>query len=489
MIFPKNGRIVVLDDQIEQGLPLVKAFAKKGIPCCYFTGNQKELPEKPFEDLRILALDLNLTDAISFQNARATLINCIKKIVSTESKYIVLIWSVKENEFTAGLNALFDNELRDVRPISRIPLHKTDFFIHTRQNGYRPRKDFMRKLNKRLWEGLKSNNVLALVILWENLIHECAGSMIRKFSSFVEKDSHFDENLRHIFYKMAHAQVGRNLKKMKKAEVLKNGLQTFNDAFIDEINSALIMKNNNIEHLDIKRLGNTYQQTFGNDVFKLVWDNFEKYLVYVNGSPISGELDAFNSVKVKEILIKGTNARIQQLKPFLDKYFPISPVINTALLLDLAPSKYLRPGNIFEMQEPIKNRRRRIKEYLNKINDKDGEGKFKYKISGIKFVELEISPVCDYAQKKWKCSRFVEGIMLPEGIPLSSKDSGYLYSEAPIFKVGNKFFTLIFNFHYLTTKKINNSRKPFLRIKDELLRDIVAKFSVHANRPAVTCVE
>ena len=245
MLFPKNGRVVVLDDKVEQGLPLVKAFSKMGIPCSYFTGTKIEMPKKPFDDIRILALDINLTDGSNFKNTKSMLITCMKAIVSKESKYIVLIWSVKENEFTTDLDALFDKELRDICPVARIPLHKKDYFVHTAGGDYRPRGDLIRKLNKLLSEKLKSNSILALMIVWENLIHECAGSIIRKFSGFIEKDSCFDGNLRHIFYKMAHAQVGRNLKEINKAEVLKNGLRTFNDTFADEINSALIMKNIN----------------------------------------------------------------------------------------------------------------------------------------------------------------------------------------------------------------------------------------------------
>jgi len=489
MIFPENGRVVVLDDKIEQGLPLVKAFAKKGIACCYYSGVKKELPEKPFDDLRILALDLNLTDTTDFRNTKATLISCIKQIVSTESKYIALIWSVKDNEFTVGLDALFDNELKDIRPITRIILHKIDFFTYTAQEGYQPRKDFLPRLNKRLTDGLKLNNIIALVIMWENLIHKSAGSIIRKFSGFVEKDGYFEDNLRHIFYKMAHAQLGKNLRKKKKSDVLKNGLQTFNDAFIDEINSALSKENKNIERLNIKKLGNVYQQTLANDIFKLEWSNFEKYLVYVNNDKISGDLDQFSHIKIQDLLNRGANSRITQLKPFLDKYFSISPAINTALLLDLIPSNYLRPGNIYEMPAPTNNKRKRIKEYLNAIDEKGGNGRFKHEITGIKFIKLEISPVCDYAQKKWKCARFIEGIMLPEEKGIRLNKSEYLYSGAPLFKIGGKFFRFIFDFRYLKTKRLEYNRKPYFRIKEELLKDIISKFSVHASRLGVTSVE
>ena len=60
-LIPLNGRIAIVDDQIEQALPLMRVFAKNNIPYVYYKGNDIEyLPEQPENDIRILLLDLNL---------------------------------------------------------------------------------------------------------------------------------------------------------------------------------------------------------------------------------------------------------------------------------------------------------------------------------------------------------------------------------------------------------------------------------------------
>ena len=68
-LIPLNGRIAIVDDQIEQALPLMRIFAKNNIPYVYYKGNDIEyLPEQPENDIRILLLDLNLLAQLQRQN-------------------------------------------------------------------------------------------------------------------------------------------------------------------------------------------------------------------------------------------------------------------------------------------------------------------------------------------------------------------------------------------------------------------------------------
>ena len=54
-IIPLNGRIAIVDDQIEQALPLMRVFAKNNIPYVFYKGTDFDyLPEKPENDIRIL---------------------------------------------------------------------------------------------------------------------------------------------------------------------------------------------------------------------------------------------------------------------------------------------------------------------------------------------------------------------------------------------------------------------------------------------------
>lgn len=58
---PQNGRIVIVDDQIVQALPLMNYFSKNKVPFTYFDGSAENLPKQGFDDIRILFLDVNLS--------------------------------------------------------------------------------------------------------------------------------------------------------------------------------------------------------------------------------------------------------------------------------------------------------------------------------------------------------------------------------------------------------------------------------------------
>ena len=60
-IIPINGRVAIVDDKIEQALPLMRVFAKNNIPYVFYEGNNYNyFPETPEHYIMILFLDLNL---------------------------------------------------------------------------------------------------------------------------------------------------------------------------------------------------------------------------------------------------------------------------------------------------------------------------------------------------------------------------------------------------------------------------------------------
>lgn len=78
-------------------------------------------------------------------------------------------------------------------------------------------------------------------------------------------------------------------------------------------------------------------------------------------------------------------------------------MINTKLLVDTKPSAEVQPGNIYLKKVVRRDRKESLlKNYLREceqpIWDKDGEFLLnKNELNAFKFIELEVSPICDYA--------------------------------------------------------------------------------------------
>ena len=110
-MIPLNGRIAIVDDQIEQALPLMRVFAKNNIPYVFYEGSNPEyLPEQPENDIRILFLDLNLLDGRDNQpkDIRSALFATIRRIISPKNyPYVLILWSRQEKEYRNLLEELF----------------------------------------------------------------------------------------------------------------------------------------------------------------------------------------------------------------------------------------------------------------------------------------------------------------------------------------------------------------------------------------------
>lgn len=118
MNIPQNGRIVIIDDKIDQALPLINVLAQRRCPYSYFSGELKYLPDEGanLNDVRILFLDINLIDdkIHTDKELASRLIPVLQRIISKDNyPYILIYWSRNEKEHSQ-LKGIF---LKEIYPI------------------------------------------------------------------------------------------------------------------------------------------------------------------------------------------------------------------------------------------------------------------------------------------------------------------------------------------------------------------------------------
>ena len=412
MNIPKNGRIVVIDDEYEkEALPLIEALSKNGVSAMYFTGNQEKLPLEPLSGVRIVFLDIVLagTEGQDEKTKISTIIGVLSKIIGKNNKsYLIIAWT-KHNELIEGLK----NNLKENPPIFILNLKKSE--CKDSHGNYE-----ISKIEKKLKKELKNAGAFQLFIIWENLVHKSTGKIVNDFSSFYPMDDNWDSNMCGVFQKLARAYAGKQLKDGETDKLIKDALLTFNGTFLDTLENEI--NNKKIEGLKINDSDNV-----NND---------------------------------------------------------ITAQINSRLHLIIQPPKNSVPGNIYEWENRVK---------INDLFDGDinlhpQKDSF---LNKLKYILLEVSPSCDYAQNKWKLHRVLHGLMWPENdFNKIKKKADYIYTS-PIFKVDNKIYKFVFDIRYLTTLSLDElkDKKPVLRIRHDLLVDIQSKIAGHINRPGVICLE
>ena len=231
MNIPRNGRVVVIDDKPEEGLPLVKALSKNGVPVTLFTGVSDELPAQPLPDIRIIFLDIVLgTEGQPEKTKISTAIGVIKRVIDINgnSPCLIIAWTKHEELIDRLKEALRNN------PVIMLNLEKNEC---KNENG----EYAVERIENKLREKLKEAKVLQLFIIWENLVHKASGRIVKDFSSFYKVDDNWNEKMSGIFYRLASAYAGRQIddKKVTANEIIKNALLAFNGTFLDTLEKEI----------------------------------------------------------------------------------------------------------------------------------------------------------------------------------------------------------------------------------------------------------
>jgi hypothetical protein len=173
--------------------------------------------------------------------------------------------------------------------------------------------------------------------------------------------------------------------------------------------------------------------------------------------------------------------------------------INSKLLLiESLDSRPTQPGNVYEIKNNSSLKVNVQELFSQEFDEYTRKEDF---LKKIKYIQLEVSPTCDFAQGKWRLSRLLPGVMWPsEHLLIYSKKkkrdvelikgADYIYSS-PLFEKNHQTFKMVFDFRYLRTSPLADLDKiqPSFVIRHQLLVDIQSHLARHINRPGVTFIE
>jgi hypothetical protein len=175
-------------------------------------------------------------------------------------------------------------------------------------------------------------------------------------------------------------------------------------------------------------------------------------------------------------------------------YSLIFPKLNSELLISKSPKVRFHPGNVYKKTVTGIRKRKLLKTYFPKIEDKKNGKYIQKEIFGFQFVEVECTPICDYSQSKRLRYRFLPGILFEVNVEAKLDDNiDSIYKEIPPFEFRGKIYRLVFD--YRLFKAINkddvlkiNVENFLFRLKIGLLIDIQARISSHVSRPGIITV-
>jgi len=462
MSLPVNGRVVIIDDNPDEGVPLLRALSQYRVSATYFTGNLEELPENPFSDVRLVFLDIEL--ATRGADDKTKISKCVKVVERVVSKdngpFILLLWT----KYKPLIKDLIKKLKKEDYKLIHFDLKKSEVG-DMEDDTY---KYYIEKIQGKLKKTLKKFGVFSLLIKWENLIHDSSSSVTNEFSMLVGfNDERWNDELTNVFSRMAEAWAGKTLDKSNQGEIKRNALFTFNGMLDDVVEKTISI--GKLEDINL---------SFSDDVIE------------------PGIIGKINTKLLLDTSIRNFSPGNIYRKNYNNHF--------RKLIYDSIDWKMLHPEFceiIDEDLEEVLDERKRIKEeYKRNWSD------FKQKLKGglkskVKCVLLEVSPECDFAQKKMVLSRLVKGYLCPIKIKLDDGKTIEMYKKlkrnaqfifiTPIFEYESAPYKLVIDLRYFTSISMADMerRKPLFRIRKELLTVIQSKLSSHINRSGLLFLE
>ena len=447
-LLPINGRIVIIDNNIKQALPLMKEFGKLRLSYSYYDGSLDSLPEEGIEDdIRLVFLDINLIDdsVHPIKQLYSIVYGIMNRLIGNNTfPYMLVCWSRNYNEYEEIIK-LLAQDLKERKPIHSIPLNKLEFFT---MNGD-PTDDFedrIQNLYTTISDLLNYHTSFCNILKWENYIHKATNKALQEGLACIA-DKNWDETANWIFTKWGKAYSGKSFDKQTNKEKLISSFHTLN-LFLHETMEELIGLENDettafitdIEDKDIKLT------------------HFNERLIF-----------SYCQTKPKEpgrIVI--TAEEFADFKESLN--FSFKPTD------DIIPQKKLLEFN------NSKNPQKEKDKYLSSIR-KEIRGKWD-------IFKLIIHAPCDYAQDKVRMSRAIPGYFIKSEYRkwFNNNSDALFISPDFYYRTREEDYLFILDFRYLTSEKKDEGNSN-LRLKQIVLAEVLSKLSRHINRQGLLTLE
>lgn len=552
---PSDGSVLVVDDKWDEALPLIQLLSSKGIPATYYSGAQSELPPVPIQKIRLAFFDIQLFPGGSSVNYASTILGLIERLIPEENgPYVLVLWSKRLETHAPDVRRRILSVQNSRRPLSIIQLDKSNYFTKTAnedeltealasisaeltssysteevqriasaigphiplEEKYEPKSetalnDILAKLQSEL-----SSNVecFELFTRWETEIGRAAGQTVAAYSELHRDEEHWSDNIKYIIYRMAHAQAGVTVDDLNQHNLIQNAMKTLNQTFLDDVEKNIGQSKDFGTSMKFDMDAISFKSSIKKSQYEVLWRATGKYQFRANGALVppgsagSGNLrDLRKRVTTSYNSMQPPNLQgVKDAKKVIDLFEAIKPEINgklhidSSVLTETGRDAIVSPGNLYSKPVRFMARRKELlKNYFSTGEQKTDlinlQGKFAIndrQIKAIFFVELEVTPPCDYAQKKRLKSRALPGVLIPAHIAEEYDLKGdYLYKEVPVFKVDGKKYKAVFDFRLFKSvdvKTMQGLAPPLLRFRAELLADIISKLSNHVNRLGIAFV-
>lgn len=456
MSFPINGRIAIIDDNINQARPLMDVLSSKQYPFTYYSGELKYLPSKEdfCNDIRVVFLDINLIDNSEHdeKTLRSILVPVLTRIISPKNyPFVIVYWSRHENHQKL-IKDIFETDLKDRKPIGFLNESKLNYF-NLDGSPSEELENSIDQLFGRIDVLLDENPVFSYLLHWENTVHISADNTVQELYSFRNSTKDWEHEANYVFNKLGKSYSGKYFDKSSPEEKINSSFQALNSVFLDTLEYETNSKPVDIPRLLIPEAANHDSIISINKKLLLSFDTSE---LQYSGIVIENNKKA-DKTEYSELI---NNLIFPNIKKHIYEREGIDPYME----IDLHRRK--------ELEKLVSIELKQFKDVLL-------EKQFR--------IILNVTPLCDFVQKKQKYDRLVKGLLIESKFKSSLDDKSEAIFISPDFLFNGLSYFLVLDFKYFFTDNVeeNDDYKPIFRIRQQVLSEVQSKLARHVNRQGI----
>ena len=201
MDFPKNARVVIVDDDSNEVKDLLSVLAKDGVASLYYDGLAANFPANPLRGIRLMFLDLRLSGLESQEdsNVASTAQNVFAHLVAPDNGPLVLVLWTKHSEQVQAVTEKLNETAKC--PLYIVSVDKADC-----KKGDRFQPPLI--LTK-IQEAISLAEIFGLYTIWENALFEASSKFANEFSALADSKHDWPAIMSHVFYKLYNANTGQ----------------------------------------------------------------------------------------------------------------------------------------------------------------------------------------------------------------------------------------------------------------------------------------
>lgn len=463
MILPTNGRVIIIDDEPSQAVPLISVLSKYNIPSSYFDARKDSLPEHKLSDTRVLFLDINLNGGQqpNWEAEKGMLINNIEGILKPNTPYILFVWSVNETEHFVDLENLFNKELAAYKPIIPLIRMEKNSLFQQDVDGDKivwslkhSKEDTINIIKNKIDEGVAAIDSLEALLKWENIVNDASALVANEILALANYSGNTAEGLKQVYLGLAHAYWGKTLYGQSGDIITSKSLVTLTHLLADKLELKI---NNDLKITLLKTFPKQLDYTGG---FRAELNKRLLMSDDVVNSPLPGNVYISERNDLRETIVNDLVDR----KTFDNDFCKEVNIGLATLYIGLEINEeYLKPFQKF------------------------GFKKAKEVVEHARYIEIELTPICDYSQKNQKLCRLVSGVILDAQYQSNRKKNADYFYMSPIFILDGQAVNFYCDFRFVRSAdpKELDGLSPKFRLRHLFQTEIQSHLARQVSRPGL----